>query len=92
MFEGGFVDLFMMVEVYVALCLVGDDADALYLWVVWVFIFCGGGLEVICVFIWFWFALFGEWLWDELFVMLLELLYLLKWVLFNIYDWGCWVC
>lgn len=89
-FYEGPSDVSITAEVYVALKLAGDPTDAQHMRAAREFIMDSGGLEATRVFTRIWMALFGEWSWDELPVLLPEMILLPKWFPLNIYDFACW--
>jgi squalene-hopene/tetraprenyl-beta-curcumene cyclase len=89
-FEGGPGEISTTVEAYVALRLAGDDPTAPHLLVARDWIRTHGGLEGTRVFTRIWLAMFGQWSWDELPTMPVELVLLPSWVPLNLYDWACW--
>ncbi|MGW5362448.1 squalene--hopene cyclase [Actinopolymorpha pittospori] len=89
-FRFGPGDLSTTVEAYVALRLAGDDPDDQHLKQARQYILDKGGLERSRVFTRMWLALFGEWSWDDVPAMPPEIVFLPKWVPFNLYDWACW--
>jgi squalene-hopene/tetraprenyl-beta-curcumene cyclase len=89
-FYGGPGDLSTTIEAYVALRLAGDEPDAPHMRKAVDFVQAEGGLEASRVFTRIWMAMFGEWSWDDLPVIMPEIIYLPSWVPLNIYDWGCW--
>ena len=89
-FYDGPGDLSTTIEAYVALRLAGDDADEPHMRAAIAFIRSRGGLEAARVFTKMWLALFGAWSWDRVPNLPPEIVYLPRWVPFNLYDWGCW--
>jgi squalene-hopene/tetraprenyl-beta-curcumene cyclase len=89
-FHGGPGDLSTTVEAYVALRLAGDGVDADHMVRAREFALAGGGIEATRVFTRMWLALFGAWSWDELPDLPPELIFLPRWMPFNIYDFACW--
>jgi squalene-hopene/tetraprenyl-beta-curcumene cyclase len=89
-FYDGPGDLSTTVEAYVALRLAGDDTEAPHMRAAVVFIRSRGGIESARVFTKMWLALFGAWSWDRVPNLPPEIVYLPRWVPFNLYDWGCW--
>jgi len=83
-------DLSTTLESYVVLKLAGDAIEAPHMRAARSFIMSKGGLEATRVFTRIWMALFGFWSWDDLPDLPPELIYLPKWVPFNVYDWACW--
>ncbi|HWB65473.1 MAG TPA: squalene--hopene cyclase [Mycobacteriales bacterium] len=89
-FFGGPGDLSTTVEAYVALRLAGDSPDAPAMQAAAEFVRAAGGLERSRVFTRLWLALFGAWPWQDLPNLPPEIVYLPRWLPFNLYDWACW--
>jgi squalene-hopene/tetraprenyl-beta-curcumene cyclase len=89
-FWGGPGDLSTTVEAYVALRLAGDEPQEEHMQAASAFIRGQGGLEKARVFTHIWLALFGAWPWDQVPVLVPELMFLPPWVPLNVYDFACW--
>lgn len=83
-------DLSTTIEAWVALRLAGDDPAAPHMERAAGWVRAHGGLESSRVFTRIWLALFGLWSWDELPNLPPEIVFLPRWMPFNVYDWACW--
>ena len=89
-FAGGPADLSTTIEAYAALKLAGDDVDAPHMARARAHILAEGGLEAARVFTHIWFALFGEWSWDDVPALPPEMIFLPSWFPLNVHDFACW--
>jgi squalene-hopene/tetraprenyl-beta-curcumene cyclase len=89
-FHGGPSELSTTVEAYVALRIAGDDPSLPHMQAAAAYIRACGGLAATRVFTRLWLALFGQWSWDDLPVMPVEMIFLPSWFPLNVYDFGCW--
>ncbi|MFL5442710.1 MAG: squalene--hopene cyclase [Myxococcales bacterium] len=90
MYHGAPGDLSTSIECYFALKLAGDSADAPHLVRAREFIRGRGGIARARTFTRIWLSLFGEWSWDDLPSMPLELMLLPPSAPFSIYRFSSW--
>ena len=90
LYHDGPGDLSTTIEAYVALRVLGIDADAPYMRRALRFILDQGGLTEARVFTKIWLALFGVYPWDGVPSMPPELVRLPAWAPLNLYDFACW--
>ena len=89
-FYRGAPELSTTTEAYAALRLAGDSMDAPHMKSARKYILDSGGLERTRVFTRIWMALFGEYPYEKLPTLLPEMIFLPKWMPFNIYNFACW--
>jgi squalene-hopene/tetraprenyl-beta-curcumene cyclase len=90
MYYGAPGDLSTTIECYFALKLAGDAADAPHLARARAFIRSRGGIAAARTFTRIWLALFGQWKWDDLPAMPLELMLLPSSAPLSIYRFSSW--
>lgn len=83
-------DINTTVECYAALRAAGLDADSDELTRARQWIFAHGGLSRIRNFTKYWLALIGEWPWQQTPMLPPEMIFLPKWLPFNIYQFASW--
>ena len=83
-------DLSTTIEAYFALKLLGRDPDSEPLRMARGFVLRRGGIESARVFTKIWLALFGQYPWDNVPSMPVELVLLPPWFYFNIYEFSSW--
>jgi squalene-hopene/tetraprenyl-beta-curcumene cyclase len=90
MYYGAPGDLSTTIECYFALKLAGDPADAPHLARARAFIRSRGGIAAARTFTRIWLALFGQWKWEDLPAMPVEMMLLPSSAPFNIYRFSSW--
>ncbi|NUP99856.1 MAG: squalene--hopene cyclase [Armatimonadetes bacterium] len=83
-------DISTTVECYAALRAAGHHPDAPHLVAAREWILAHGGLPRVRVFTKFWLALIGEWPWDGTPSLPPELIFMPRWIPFNIYQFSSW--
>jgi len=89
-YRGGEPDLAATVEAYAALRLAGLDPDDPRLAGARDFVLERGGIGASRVFTRMWLALLGQWRWEDIPQIPVELVALRSWMPFSIYDFACW--
>ena len=89
-FHGGPADLSTTVEAYVALRLAGDTPEQAHMLAAAEAIRAAGGVQQARVFTHIWLAVFGAWPWEHVPVLMVEMIFLPRWVPLNVYDFACW--
>ncbi len=87
---GGEPDLAATVEAYTALRLAGLEADDPRLAGARAFVLERGGVGASRVFTRMWLALLGQWRWEDIPQIPVELIFLRSWMPFSVYDFACW--